>query len=130
MKNLFFVFAVLLFFAACNDDNDENYEAEETFSPVVEVSHPDTVLLGENLNVMVSHTGFWGCDVYANHYVLQSDTVFTIKMYVKSTQEICTAQVIRIETPILLTFETPGAKILKFEQRDDSYLVDTVWVKE
>ncbi len=128
MKNFVLILLAILFFTACNDDdNDEEYVFEESFSPITQVTHPDTVISGQAMMVDIVHTGFYGCHVYANHYVLQADTVYTIEMYVKRTQEYCTTQVIHIETTITISFDSPGAHILKFKQRE-GYIIDTVWV--
>jgi hypothetical protein len=87
-------------------------------------------LNNSELLIHVFSFGTSGCSRISKHESIRNDTIYEYTFFQKNPKNaFCTFDIIVLESQIVVSFDQPGQKILRFKQWE-GYLTDTIFVKE
>jgi len=128
-KFLILAFFSVLLLNCSNDDknNDECIKSETVF--VTSVNAPDSVSLGELINIEVEFQVYSGCGGFGRFIETENGNIRRIEVQAKYVGCICTDNAPVITTNYTFSPNTKGNYILKFKSGENDFITANIIVE-
>ena len=126
---LFLIFSIIVLISCSKTKHDDNNCVNYSNSAVEKVVGPNTGLVNQDINLVVSYGLSSGCGQFDHFESIVDENTTTVNVVGKYNGCVCTAIYQVAEAPYVFRTATAGTYFLKFLKNDNTVLVDTIIVQ-